>query len=75
MRIKYNPEFHENYKQPWTAEDLEYMCAVWDGMKKADIAMALSRTHGAVLEKAHYLRKVGLFNGYRKRGRKKLGLE
>lgn len=68
-RLRYNPEFHENQGKPFTKDDLVYMCSMWDSMKKADIAMALGKTHGAVLSKAYSLRKNGLFNYYKKLGK------
>ena len=67
-RMRYNPEYHENYFQPYSDEDKEYMCAMWDSMKKQDIALALGRTHGSVLTMAHYLRKMNRFEYYKKRG-------
>lgn len=70
-RMRYNPEFHENHGNPYTKEDLIYMCSMWDGMKKADIALALGRTQGTVLSKVHYLRKIGLFDYYKKLGKQK----
>jgi hypothetical protein len=74
-RMRYTPEFCENYKKPYSREDLEYLCAMWDSMDKASIAMALGKTHGSVLEKAYYPRKRDLFDMYKKAGRRKLGLD
>lgn len=70
-RMRYNPEFHENHGKPFTVKELAYMCAMWDGMKKADIAMALGRTHGTVLSKVYQLKKNGQFEHYRKMGESK----
>ena len=67
-RMKYNPEFHENHKKPYTLKELAYMCAMWDSMKKADIALALGRTHNTVLSKVHKLRKNGEFEHYKELG-------
>ena len=67
-RLRYNPEFHENYGKAFTKDDLIYMCSMWDSMKKVDIAMALGKTHGAVLSKVYELRKNGLFDYYKKLG-------
>jgi hypothetical protein len=64
-RLRYNPEFHENHGKQFTEEDLAYMCSMWDSRGKADIAMALGRTHGTVLSKAYQLRKTGRFDYYR----------
>lgn len=68
-RMCYNPEFHENHGKPFTVNDLIFLCSSWDAMKKADIAMALGRTHGTVLSKAYYLRKSGQFEYYKNLGK------
>lgn len=68
-RMRYNPEFHENHGKPFTKDDYIYMCSMWDSMKKADIAMALGKTVGTVLSKKYYLKKVGLFEYYKKLGK------
>ena len=65
-RMTYNPEFHENHGKPYTVKELAYLCSMWDTMKKADIAMALGRTHSTVLTKAYYLKKIGQFEHYKK---------
>ncbi|MER2005847.1 MAG: DNA-entry nuclease [Psychrobacillus sp.] len=67
-RMRYNPEFHENHGKPFTVKELSYMCAMWNSMKKADIALALGRTHGTVLSKAHQLRKSGQFEHFKNLG-------
>lgn len=67
-RMRYNPEFHENHGKPWSTEDLAYMCSSWDAHKKADIAMAVGRTHTTILTKVHKLRKSGQFEHYKKLG-------
>lgn len=64
-RLRYNPEFHENHGKIWDEEDLIYLCSSWDAMLKEDIAMALGRTHGTVLSKAHALKKEGKFEYYK----------
>ena len=68
-RLRYNPEFHENHKKPWCQEDLVYMCSMWEGMKKADIAMALGRTISTVLSKKYELKKSGMFDYYKNLGK------
>ncbi len=70
-RMRYNPEFHPNHGKPFTTGDLIYMCSMWDSMKKANIAMALGRTHSTILTKAYELRKSGLFDYYKKLGQAK----
>lgn len=67
-RMRYNPEFHENHGKPFTVKELAYMCSMWEGTKKADIALALGRTHGTVLSKVYSLKKSGQFEHYKKIG-------
>lgn len=69
-RLRYTPEFHENYGKTYTKDDLVYMCSMWDFMKKADIAMALGKTIGSILSKKYNLKKIGLFNYYKNLGKK-----
>ena len=64
-RMVYNPEYHPNHGKPWMVNDLVYLCSSWDGMKKADIALALGRTHGTVLSKAYELKKSGDFDNFK----------
>lgn len=68
--MRFNPEYHDNHGKPFSRDDLIYMCCMWDSMKKADIAAALGKTHGAVLTKAYLLRKKRSFNYYRRLGKK-----
>lgn len=67
-RLRFNPEFHENQGKPFTEEDLIYLCSMYEGMKKCDLAMALGRTHSTILTKAYHLRKNGKFDHYKKLG-------
>lgn len=71
-RMCYHPDFHENHGKPWTINELQYLCSSWDGMKKADIALALGRTHGTVLSKAHQLKKSGEFEKFKEMRRRKV---
>jgi hypothetical protein len=70
-RMRYNPEFHENHGKPYTKDDFTYMCSMHGSMKLADIAMALGKTHSSVAAKFYYLKKIGLFDHYRKLGKGK----
>jgi hypothetical protein len=67
-RMKYNPEYHENHGKPFTTQELIYMCSMWSGTKKSNIALALGRTHGTVLSKVYLLKKNGQFEHFRKLG-------
>lgn len=65
-RMRYHPDFCENHGQLWSEEDLKYLCGMWSGSRKLDIAMALGRSHSTVLSKAHRLKSRGMFEAYRK---------
>lgn len=68
-RMRYSPEFCENHGKPFTKEELVYLCSMYGSMKKADLAMALGRTHSTIMSKAYALRKNGLFEHYKKLGK------
>lgn len=68
-RLRFDPDLHDRHGEKWTDEELAYLCSSWEGMKKADIAAALGRTHGTVLSKAYALRRRGLFDRYAQLGR------
>lgn len=82
-RMRYNEEFCENHNKLYTLDDLIYMCSVWDTMSKAEIAMALGKTHGSVLTKKNTLKhtyfdkekKITLFDHYKKLGDEMYGKE
>lgn len=67
-RMRYNPEFHENHGKPFTVKELIFICSSWEGMKKADIAAAVGRTHGTVQSKVYLLKKKGEFEHYKNLG-------
>jgi hypothetical protein len=73
-RLKFNKEFHTKRTKPYTTAELMYMCSMWDGTKKAVIAMALERTHGAILTKKTELTQTYIgdetaFEYYKRRGK------
>lgn len=68
-RMRYNPEFHFNQGNPWSKEDLLYLCGMWGGMKTRDISFAIGRTESTCLTKVYSLRKIGLFETYKKKFR------
>jgi len=65
----YDPELCENHGKLFTEDDLAYMCSMWDGMKKIDIALALGKTYRTVISKAYTLRKRGTFEHYKQLGK------
>jgi hypothetical protein len=64
-RKPYDPELHTKHYQPWSEEDLTYLCSQYDTMRKADLAIALGRTHATILHKVQMLRETGLFEKYK----------
>lgn len=64
-RMKYNNEFHDKHGQPWTVQELSYLCKMYSSMKKEDLSMALGRTHSTVLNKAYDLKRKGQFDYYK----------
>lgn len=66
-RMRYNPEFHDNHKAPWSQEDLEYLCGMWCSKRVKDISMALGRTESTCLTKVYELRRSRKFGKLRKR--------
>lgn len=69
-RLRYNPELHFRHGQKWTKEELMELCGLWETMKKRDIALGLGRTESTCLSKVYYLKKIGLFDYYRKEFKK-----
>lgn len=63
--LKYNPEFHPNYKKPYTLEDLEYLCKYYevDGLKS--ISLALGKPPQAIRSMISRLKKSGKFDFYK----------
>jgi biotin operon repressor len=68
-RIPYDPELHDMHKKAWSEEDLMYLCSMYENTKGADLALSLGRTHATVMSKVYYLRKTGLFENYKQRGK------
>lgn len=68
-RMKFNPEYHKNHRCPYSEEEKAYMCAMWDHMNKADIALALERTPGTISNQVYLLKKQHKFEYYRQMGK------
>lgn len=64
-RMKYHPEFHQNYKKPFTEEELEYMCKYWHLDDSKTMALALGKTETATTQKMSDLKRRGLCEYYR----------
>ncbi|MDQ0254899.1 hypothetical protein J2S74_002281 [Evansella vedderi] len=65
-RMLYHPCFHHNHKQPWTEEDLEYLCKFWGFDERRTLSFALGRPESALDTKVGVLKKEGLFLYYKK---------
>lgn len=66
-RMRYNPEFHEKHGQPWSIEELIYLCGMYRRGTGNQVSMALGRTLSTCMSKVYYLRKLGLFESYKSR--------
>jgi hypothetical protein len=69
-RTPYTPDLHEQHGRPWSREDLIYLCSMYGSTKKADLALALGRTHAATMAQVYVLRKKGEFEYYKQLGRR-----
>lgn len=65
-RILYNPELHPNHRKEWTIEELEYLCKFYEIDGSKAVSLALGRVEGTILNKVHKLRKIGLYEHYKK---------
>ena len=71
-REPYNPEVHEMHGRPWSTKEMAYLCAMYEGTKKADLSLALGRTHSAILTKVSDLRKQGKYERLKELGRRRV---
>lgn len=68
-RMGYSKDFHSRHGKEWTAEELEYLCKFYEIDGPFTISLALERTEMTILTKVHQLRRIGLFDHYKKRNR------
>lgn len=64
-RMKYHPDFHANNGNPWSEEELEYLCKYGDYDNLNTISLALERTYGTVAQKKKILKADGLYDYYK----------
>ena len=64
-RMNYHPDFHPNHKQPFSEEDLEYLCKFYDADGPRAISYALGKTEKTCMSRISELRKNGKYEYYR----------
>jgi hypothetical protein len=64
-RMLYHPEFHDRHGQPFTKEELAYLCKFWDIDDCQTLAFALGRTEFTLKTKVRRLRKQQMFDRYK----------
>jgi transposase len=69
-RLKYDPELCDRHRTDYTTAELAYICSVYAGKKKRDIALALGRTESAILMQVKRLKLDGSFDRYKEMGEK-----
>lgn len=69
-RLKYNSELHDRHGEKWTKDELIELCGLWEVADKRDIALGLGRTDGVCRTKVYNLRKIGLYEYYKKEFKK-----
>jgi len=65
-KMNYHPEFHPNHKQPFTEEEIEYLCKFYETDGAKTISLALGRTEKTVSSKYGQLKRAGLIDMYKK---------
>lgn len=71
-RMKYHPDFHFSHRQPFTDDDLEYLCMFFEFDNTRSLAFALGKTEHVCRIKYYKLKKDGLVDYYRKRYKRKI---
>lgn len=64
-RLLYHPEFHTNQGQPFTTEDLVYLCKFYEVDGYKSVSLALGRTEKSVKQKVENLKKYNQFDYYK----------
>lgn len=67
-RMVYHPEYHFNHKEPFTTQEVAYMCTMHGKMNLQDLGYALGRTPAAIAQRISQLKRKGLFERYRQMG-------
>lgn len=71
-RMAYHPEFHFSHRQPFSQEDLEYLCTFYNVDDTRTMAFALGKTEHTCRVKYNKLKHDGRVDYYRDCYRRKL---
>ncbi|MNW03968.1 hypothetical protein D3C71_1999790 [compost metagenome] len=71
-RMEYHPEFHFSHGQPFSQDELEYLCTFYGFDDARTVAFALGRTEHTCRVKIMKLKAAGKFEYYRNSYRRKL---
>jgi hypothetical protein len=63
--LLYHPELHPNYGEPFSEEDLEYLCKYWEVSSPREMSYALERPEHNLCSKVAYLKKTNRFDFYK----------
>lgn len=72
LRMKYHPEFHFSHGQPFTQEEMEYLCTFYGVDDARTLSFALGKTEHVCRVKFAKLKAAGLVGHYRLAYRRKL---
>lgn len=70
--MNYHPDYHPNHREPFSRDDLEYLCAYYEFDDIRTIAFALGRTERTCITRYARLNKLGLVDHYRNSYKQKL---
>ncbi|MBU5673220.1 DNA-entry nuclease [Paenibacillus sp. MSJ-6] len=71
-RMKYHPQFHFSHGQPFSDDDLEYLCMFYEIDDARTMAFALGKTEHVCRVKYSTLKNRGLVEYYQNRYKQKL---
>ncbi|MEK5205216.1 DNA-entry nuclease [Bacillus sp. FSL R10-2789] len=70
-RMKYHPDYHFNHKQPYTVNEMIYICSTYCRGRRREVAFAVGRTEATVASLVHMLKKSGDFDRYKEMNKKR----
>ncbi|MEK5235439.1 DNA-entry nuclease [Paenibacillus sp. FSL L8-0470] len=71
-RMEYHPEFHFSHGEPWSSEDLEYLCTFYGVDSARTLSFALGKTEPVCRVKFYKLKSNGKVEFYRNCYKQKL---
>ena len=66
-RMQYHPDFHFAHREPFTDEELEYLCKYYEIDHTRTLAFALGKTETTLRSKVNNLKKIGMYEVYKQR--------